>query len=152
MKQLLYLCLALAVPSLSVLAHSLEDHSEVEIDVLGESGSSWNGVVLPAYPTEAPQISIVKYTVPPHTRLPWHTHPSINAGYMVSGELTVTGADGQNKVLKAGEAIIEMVDLLHYGHNEGDVPAVIVVFYAGVADLPLAVLKEPEKTGSETSE
>ena len=60
---------------------------------------------LPAYPGEQPQISIVKVTVPPHSKLKWHKHPSINAGYLMSGEITVEVEDGSVRVVKAGEGL-----------------------------------------------
>jgi quercetin dioxygenase-like cupin family protein len=33
--------------------------------------------------------------------------------------------------MKAGDPIIEVVNTVHYGKNEGDEPVEIVVFYAG---------------------
>ena len=68
--------------------------------------------------------------------------PSINAGYLISGAVTVEAEDGSVWVVQAGEGLIELVDTLHYGRNEGDVPAEIVVVYAGVKDVPLAVIEE----------
>jgi len=40
--------------------------------------------------------------------------------------------------VKAGEPIVEVVNTLHYGINEGTVPAEIVVFYAGAAGTPIS--------------
>jgi len=58
-----------------------------------------------------------------------------------SGELTVITEDRQRLHLRAGEAIVEVVDTWHYGKNEGDEPAVIIVFYAGTKDRPITVKK-----------
>ena len=122
-----------------------KDHGTgVKVEKLAESDSSWDGAKLPAYPTEAPQISVVKVTIPPHSKLKWHKHPSMNAGYMISGEIIVTSEDGQTRVVKAGEGLIETVNTWHYGRNDGDVPAEIVVVYSGVKDRPLAILKEDQ--------
>jgi hypothetical protein len=55
----------------------------------------------------------------------------INAGVLMSGQLTVETTDGKVLHLKAGDPIVEVVNTLHYGINEGTVPAEIVVFYAG---------------------
>ena len=60
-----------------------------------------------------------------------HTHPVINAGVLVSGELTVITDSGQTLHLKPGDPIVEVVDTWHYGKNEGTDPADIIVFYAG---------------------
>ena len=125
-----------------ILSFAHQDHGEVKTEILAQSDKSWDGQKLPAYPKEAPQITVLKVTVPPKSKLKWHTHPSINAGYLISGEIVVESKDGQVRVVKAGEGLIELVDSLHYGRNDGDVPAEIVVVYAGVKDVPLAVVKE----------
>jgi quercetin dioxygenase-like cupin family protein len=41
--------------------------------------------------------------------------------------------------LKAGDALVELVDTWHYGRNDGDVPAEIVVFYAGTENAPISL-------------
>jgi hypothetical protein len=41
--------------------------------------------------------------------------------------------------LKAGDPIVEVVNTLHYGINEGTVPAEIVVFYAGIVGQTVTV-------------
>ncbi len=63
----------------------------------------------------------------------------INAGVLISGQLTVVTKDGKRLHLKAGDPIVEVVKTVHYGMNEGKVPAEIVVFYAGVVDAPITV-------------
>lgn len=118
------------------------DHGDVKVEILVQSDKSWNGEPLPAYPTEQPQVSVLKVTIPPHSKLKWHSHPSINAGYLISGEVTVSTKDGMERVVKAGEGLIELVDTLHYGRNDGHVPAEIVVVYAGVKGAPLAVIQD----------
>ena len=136
--QLLALCL------ISTCAFADGDHGDVSVEILVQSDSSWNGDKLPAYPTEDPVISVVKVTVPPRSKLKWHSHPCINAGYLISGEVTVTTVDGLERVVKAGEGLIELVDKLHYGRNDGEVPAEIIVVYAGVKDQPLAIIKDKQ--------
>ena len=49
--------------------------------------------------------------------------------------------DGRTLHLKAGEAIVEVVNTWHYGKNEGQEPAEIIVFYAGIAGEPITVRK-----------
>jgi quercetin dioxygenase-like cupin family protein len=108
-----------------------------------ESYFSWNGDSLPAYPEGKPKISIVKVTIPPHSELPRHYHPVINAGILLKGELTVIDEKGNTLFMKAGDPIIEVVDLIHYGKNEGDIPAEIVVFYAGTEWKEIVVKAKP---------
>jgi len=111
-------------------------------EVVSESYLSWNGDSLPAYPDGKPKISIVKVTIPPHSELPKHHHPVINAGVLLKGELTVIDIHGNVLEMKAGDPIIEVVDTIHYGVNKGDEPAVILVFYAGSEGSEI-VVKEP---------
>ncbi len=98
-------------------------HGKVTVEALAESDSSWDGAKLPAYPTEAAQISVVKVTIPPHSKLNWHKHPSMNAGYMISAAILVIAGDGQTCVVKAGEGLIETVNTWHYGRNDSDLPS-----------------------------
>jgi hypothetical protein len=60
----------------------------------------------------------------------------INAGVLISGQLTIVTADGKTLHLKAGDPIVEVVNTLHYGINQGKVPAEIIVFYAGAVGTP----------------
>jgi len=52
---------------------------------------------------------VFKVTIPPHSKLNWDKHPSMNAGYMISGGILVMAGDGKERVVKAGEALIEAV-------------------------------------------
>jgi quercetin dioxygenase-like cupin family protein len=131
------LCLA-ALFSTAVHAES----GTVTVGTLAQSTRSWNGTTLPTYPAAPPEISILRIEVPPGAQLPLHRHPVINAGYMISGELTVITEQNETLHLKAGDAVVEVVNTWHQGRNEGREPAVIVVFYAGVVGVPLSELKE----------
>lgn len=114
---------------------------------LVESTVSWNGHPLPAYQTGTPEITILRITIPPHSTLPMHMHPVINAGVLLSGELTVVTEKGDTLHMKPNDPIVEVVDTWHYGRNEGDVPAEIIVFYAGIKGEPITV-KESGKSGA----
>lgn len=96
-----------------------------------ESGVSWNGDSLPNYPDGKPKISILKITIPPRSELPLHYHPTINAGVLLSGELEVIDEHENKLKMKTGDPLIEVVNSIHTGKNYGDIPAEIMVFYAG---------------------
>lgn len=115
---------------------------ETQVDTLIKSTQSWNDSILVEYPEGQPEITILKIDIPPHTRLDMHKHPVINAGVLTKGELTVVLENGQTLTLKAGDAIIEVVETYHYGINEGDETAQIIVFYAGIKDVPITEYKE----------
>jgi quercetin dioxygenase-like cupin family protein len=118
-----------------------EDINTVKVDVLAKTSSSWDAEMLPNYAKGKPEITILKITIPPKTKLPLHTHPVINAGILLKGELTVVTEDGKTLYLKAGDPIVEVVNKWHYGKNDGNEPAEIIVFYAGVLDTPITIKK-----------
>jgi quercetin dioxygenase-like cupin family protein len=111
--------------------------------VLLQSDHSWDGTVYRNYPAGRPQLTILKIVIPPHTTLPWHTHPMPNAAYVVSGTLHVESMDGRHqKTLHAGDVLPEMVGIAHRGRTD-DSAAELIVFYAGVKGMPTAV-KTPQ--------
>ncbi|MDD5474885.1 MAG: cupin domain-containing protein [Syntrophales bacterium] len=112
--------------------------------VLSKTSESWNGSPLPPYPADTPEITILRIEIPPGAVLPMHSHPVINAGVLLRGELTVVTDEGSILNLKSGEAIVEVVDTWHYGTNKGSETSEIIVFYAGVAGKPITVLHRDE--------
>jgi quercetin dioxygenase-like cupin family protein len=113
----------------------------IVVKELVRSSKSWDGELLPPYPQGQPEITILRISIPPGARLETHSHPVINAGVLMSGQLTVETTDGKILHLKAGDPIIEVVKTLHYGINNGAVPAEIVVFYAGIVGQAITVSK-----------
>ncbi len=128
---------------LSILFSSCKEKEKTLLlptsELLSESFLSWNGDSLPSYPTGKPKISIVKVTIPPHSELSHHYHPVINAGVLLKGELTVIDIEGNILEMKVGDPIIEVVNTIHYGKNNGDDPAEILVFYAGAQGMEIVV-------------
>ncbi|WP_397475047.1 cupin domain-containing protein [Pusillimonas sp.] len=113
--------------------------SGIKVETLLKTESSWDGVPYTAYPQGRPEITVVRLTIPPHTALPWHSHPMPNAAYVVSGSIVVEKqSDGSKRQLGAGQVLAEMVDAPHRGVT-GDEPVVLMVFYAGATDMPLSV-------------
>jgi len=96
---------------------------------------------LPAYPSAQPRISILRIRIPAGAELDMHRHPVINAGVLLSGQLTVMTKTGKTLHLKAGDPIVEVVNTAHFGVNQGDAPAEIIVFYAGTVDSPISVIE-----------
>jgi hypothetical protein len=47
--------------------------------------------------------------------------------------------DKETLHLKAGDAIIEVVDKWHFGLNEGDESAELIGFYAGITGRPISI-------------
>ena len=116
--------------------------NDVRSTELVKSSTSWNAAPLPAYPTGTPEVTILRITVPPGHTLPMHRHPVINAGVLLEGQLTVVTESGEVLELSANDPIIEVVNTWHYGKNEGDEPAEIIVFYAGEKGGTITVKKQ----------
>lgn len=131
--------LLLTMPLVAVASGETE---EIQVEELARGQMTWDGDRLPEYPDGQPEVTILRITIPAGARLPLHHHPVINAGVLLEGELTVVRDTGEEHELAAGEAIIELVDTPHYGRNDGDRDAEIIVFYAGAADLPITVMEE----------
>ena len=123
----------------TIQSHPQTNAAAPVVKELVKSSQSWDTALLPAYPQGQPEITILRISIPAGARLNMHTHPVINAGVLISGELTVMTTSGKTLHLKAGDPIVELVNTLHYGMNEGSVPAEIIVFYAGVRGNPITV-------------
>jgi quercetin dioxygenase-like cupin family protein len=136
----LTLLLALFVATLN-LVHADDDHPGVNAELVIRSGNDWTGSPLPPYLTSAPELAVMKFTIPPKASLPVHKHPAINAAYVVNGELTVMQEGGIQRTFKKGDVVIEMVEKWHHGVNQSSEPVELVVFYATTKDLPLAIQK-----------
>lgn len=138
MKKFFYaICLTLLLSN-NVWA---EDVNAVEVEVLAKTSLSWDGKTLPNYPKGNPEITILRIKIPPGVQLPLHKHPVINTGVLLNGKLTVVTEDGKTLHLKTGDSIVEVVNKWHYGKNEGNKPAEIIVFYAGISDMPITIKK-----------
>jgi quercetin dioxygenase-like cupin family protein len=138
MKKLIFgICFALLLSS-NVLAAEV---NTVNVDLLAKTSLSWDGSPLTYYSKGTPEIIMLRIKIPPGVQLPLHKHPVINAGVLLNGELTVVTEDNKTLHLKAGESIVEVVNKWHYGKNEGNDTAEILVFYAGVQDVPITIEK-----------
>jgi quercetin dioxygenase-like cupin family protein len=113
--------------------------ASVQSSVLLKTESSWEGTPYGAYPTGAPELSVLKISIPANTALAWHKHPMPNVAYVLSGELTVETGDGkQRQVLGPGDVLAEMVERQHRG-TTGAMATELIVFYAGGKDMPLSM-------------
>jgi quercetin dioxygenase-like cupin family protein len=120
-------------------AYAEQIETAIMSQTLVKSTQSWDGSQLPAYPEGQPEVTILKVTIPVGVVLPFHKHPYINAGVLTKGELTVVSKAGKKLTMKAGDPIVELVDNWHFGENLGNVPAEIIVFYAGIKGQPITI-------------
>ncbi len=114
-------------------------------EILVQASQSWNGKPYTHYPAGQPQLTMIRLTIPPHTALPWHTHPFPNAAYVLSGTLTLHDkASGKTRVVHQGQAFAESVDDVHRGES-GEEPAVLLVTYAGTPGISTSIPAKGEK-------
>ena len=117
----------------------METTAQVETTELIRTSQSWDGAQLPDYLQGRPELVVRKYIFPAGQKLAWHHHPVMNYGVLVQGELTIIAKDGTEKVVHAGEAVVEMVGTVHHGENRGTQPAILYMFYLSQEGLPLSV-------------
>ncbi len=139
MKKIVVHCMMMLFVFSIAFAH---DGTNTTVDVLTKTSESWNGAKLPRYAKGKPEITILRINIPPHSKLAWHEHPYINAGVLISGELTVITDQADTLDLKAGDPIVECVKTWHFGENLGDEPVDIIVFYAGIKDKDVTVMEK----------
>jgi quercetin dioxygenase-like cupin family protein len=114
-------------------------------EILLQADSSWNGKLYTQYPAGQPLLTMLKVTMNPNTALPWHTHPVPNAGYILSGDLTLHDrASGVTHTYHAGESFAESVNAEHRG-EAGENGAVLLLTYAGTPGTPTSVPAHGEK-------
>jgi quercetin dioxygenase-like cupin family protein len=114
-------------------------------EMLLQADSSWNGKPYKRYPAGRPQLTMLKVTIKPNTVLPWHTHPIPNAGYVLSGDLTLHDrASGATHTYHTGESFAESVNDEHRG-EAGANGAVLLITYAGVPGTPTSIPAKGEK-------
>lgn len=125
---------ALMLPLPALAGNKAGATSETLLDAF----KSWDGKVLKSYPAGPPELTVLKITIPAHTKLAWHEHPMPNAAYIVSGTLTIEKHNGAKKIVHAGDAFAETVDTVHRGIT-GNTPVVLLAFYAGAKGVPVSV-------------
>ena len=107
---------------------------QIQTEILIQSTSSWDRTPYVSYAAGQPQITILKITIAPHTTMKWHSHPLPNAGYILSGELTIEKKDGTKQHFVAEQAVTETVNSVHRGIT-GAERTVLIVFYPGTPGL-----------------
>ena len=114
-------------------------------DLLLQADHSWNGLAYTHYPQGQPQLTMIKLTIPAHTALPWHYHPFPNAGYVLSGELTLEDRQtGKKQTFRTGQSFAESVNDIHRGVS-GSTPTTLLLTYAGTPSVPTSIPAKGEK-------
>jgi quercetin dioxygenase-like cupin family protein len=130
------ICMATAL--LPFAAHAIEPSATVKVTPLLKTTQSWNGAPI-KYPEGQAEISALTIEIAPGGETNWHEHPVPSFGMLLEGTLEISLPDGRKKLMKAGEALAEVIATPHNGRNVGTTPVKLVVFYAGAVDKQLTV-------------
>ena len=90
---------------------------------------------------EASRMAVVKFTIQPGVRFPWHSHPGLVMVAVTQGELVfVYGDDCVQRRYPAGTAFVDPgFGNVHYAFNPTGGELVIVATFLGVPDAPTAL-------------
>jgi len=127
---MLYRLLTTAVVLISTQA-AAEDRGYPPSIQLLSTGKNIVGETL-RYPTTGPaHITAVIATLAPGAKTSSHKHGVPLFGYILDGELTVDyGAHG-TRTYRKGQAVMEAMDVEHFGINHGTEPVRLLVVYMG---------------------
>lgn len=139
--RLLFFC-SLLVP---LTALALDATPSVKVSEVLKTGTSWDGKAV-IYPSGKAEITGLIVELAPGGETGWHQHSLPSFAYILEGTLEVTLADGRKNRLQAGQALAEVVDVLHNGRNVGTTPVRLIVFYAGEAGRSLSQKSAPPPT------
>ncbi len=112
---------------------------EVSAEILAKGSTSWDGGAI-QYPHKNPEMTVQKIAIDVNDQeiiLPLHCHTIPLAAYVLKGSVKVVRSTGKEKLFKAGEAFIEVMNTWHKGIFTEDTELLVV--YAGEADVPLSI-------------
>ena len=115
---------------------------EISSNILVNESVSWDGGAF-EYAKGKPKITIQKMDISTgsgEVSLVVHCHPIPIAAYVLKGSVKVINSSGENKLFKAGDAFIEVMNKWHKGIFVEDTE--LIVFYAGQKGVPLSVTKD----------
>ena len=128
--------------SFSPALFAIETTETVKVTPVLKTSQSWDGAWL-KYPQGQAEITGVRIDIAPDGETGWHVHNAPSFGVVLQGILEIKLKNGKTNVVKAGDALAEVVNTAHSGKNIGTEPVQLLIFYAGAVGLPnSASLKE----------
>ena len=93
------------------------------------------------YPTNGPaHVTAAIITLAPGAKTVLHKHGVPLFGYILEGEITVDYGDRGKRTYRAGEAIMEAMEVPHFGADAGTAPVRILTVYMGADGAPADVI------------
>jgi quercetin dioxygenase-like cupin family protein len=129
MNQVIVVSCALFL-SFSSALFAIETSETVKVTPVLKTSQSWDGALL-NYPQGQAEITGVGIEIAPGGETGWHLHPVPSFGVVLQGQLEIRLKNGKKNVVKAGDALAEVVHTAHSGKNIGTEPVLLLIFYAG---------------------
>ncbi len=86
--------------------------------------------------TDQQEIKVLRATVDPGAKTPFHTHQYPVTVYVMEGEFTLEMEGHATLVKRAGEAFTEPPNVKMTGFNRGNQPTKVIIFYVSGANEP----------------
>lgn len=116
--------------SFSSALFAIETSETVKVTPVLKTSQSWDGALL-KYPQGQAEITGVRIEIAPDGETGWHLHSAPSFGVVLQGQLEIKLKNGKTNVVKAGDALAEVVNTAHSGKNIGTEPVLLLIFYAG---------------------
>jgi len=98
------------------------------------------------YPTGAPaKVTSVIVLLKPGEETGWHEHKVPLFAYIIEGELTVNYGPNGKRVYRAGDSLIEAINISHNGKNTGTGVVRVLAVFMGVNGKPNTVSLKPQQ-------
>ena len=88
------------------------------------------------------EVTMAKVTLQPGKSTGWHKHNFAVFAYIAKGNLSIEFENGKTLQFAENSSIAEVVNTYHNGTNNGNVDAVLYVYYLGEKGKPLSIRKE----------
>jgi quercetin dioxygenase-like cupin family protein len=93
------------------------------------------------YPTNGPaHVTAAIVTLAPGARTVLHRHGVPLFAYILEGEITVDYGDRGKRTYRAGDALMEAMDVPHFGADAGTQPVRILTVFIGAEGAPADVI------------
>lgn len=120
---------------ISPVLSAIETNAAVKVTPVLKTSQSWDGALL-QYPQGQAEITGVRIEIAPGGETGWHLHAVPSFGVVLQGQLEIKLKNGKKNVVKAGDALAEVVNTAHSGKNIGTEPVLLLIFYAGAVGQP----------------
>ena len=114
-----------------------ENVNQFSVKEILKTTTSWDGNQI-VYPAGDPEITGIIMEAHEGFDTGFHCHPMPNVAYILEGEVEVELLNGTKKLFKKGESFEEVINTWHKGKVVKG-PFKILVYYAGVVDMPILI-------------